>query len=48
RIAMAFTVAGLCSSEPVVIRDCSNVATSFPSFVDLANTLGLKVTEKKV
>lgn len=48
RIAMAFTVAGLCSSEPVVIRDCSNVATSFPGFVELANTLGLKVTEEKV
>lgn len=47
RIAMAFTVAGLCASGPIVIQDCSNVATSFPGFVDLANSLGLKVAEEK-
>ncbi|RLA43217.1 MAG: bifunctional prephenate dehydrogenase/3-phosphoshikimate 1-carboxyvinyltransferase [Gammaproteobacteria bacterium] len=47
RIAMAFTIAGLRSKMPVVVRNCSNVATSFPGFVDLANTLGLTITEEK-
>ncbi|WQH34612.1 bifunctional prephenate dehydrogenase/3-phosphoshikimate 1-carboxyvinyltransferase [Salinicola sp. LHM] len=45
RIAMAFTVAALRASEPVVIDDCANVATSFPGFVALANKVGLELTE---
>ncbi|WP_110643599.1 bifunctional prephenate dehydrogenase/3-phosphoshikimate 1-carboxyvinyltransferase [Salinicola sp. CPA57] len=45
RIAMAFTIAALRASEPVVIDDCANVATSFPGFVTLANKVGLELTE---
>ncbi len=45
RIAMAFAVAALRASEPVVIDDCANVATSFPGFVALANKVGLELTE---
>ncbi|WP_017926434.1 3-phosphoshikimate 1-carboxyvinyltransferase [Thioalkalivibrio sp. HL-Eb18] len=41
RIAMSFAMAGLRSSAPIRIRDCANVATSFPGFVDLARTAGL-------
>ncbi len=44
RIAMAFTIAGLRAQKPILIRNCSNVATSFPGFVELANSLGLRVT----
>ncbi|MGM0435162.1 MAG: bifunctional prephenate dehydrogenase/3-phosphoshikimate 1-carboxyvinyltransferase, partial [Pseudomonadota bacterium] len=43
RIAMAFAVAALRASGPVVIDDCANVATSFPGFVALANQVGLTV-----
>lgn len=43
RIAMAFAVAGLRASEPVLIDDCANVATSFPGFVDLAQALNMRV-----
>lgn len=41
RIAMAFTIAGLNASEPITVKDCANVETSFPGFVDVANAAGL-------
>lgn len=40
RIAMSFAVAGLVASEAITIRDCANVATSFPGFLALANHCG--------
>ena len=40
RCAMSFVVAGLLAGDPVRIRDCANVATSFPGFVELANACG--------
>ncbi|RYD16704.1 MAG: 3-phosphoshikimate 1-carboxyvinyltransferase [Lysobacteraceae bacterium] len=40
RIAMAFTVAGLVASGALRIRDCANVATSFPGFAELARRAG--------
>lgn len=46
RIAMSFAIAGLRASGPILIRNCNNVATSFPGFVDLSNSLGLRVTEE--
>lgn len=44
RIAMAFAVAGLMSKAPIRINDCENVATSFPGFVELAQTAGMNIT----
>ncbi len=43
RIAMAFAIAGLRANEPITIRDCRNVSTSFPNFVSLAQKAGLKI-----
>ncbi|HSR63175.1 MAG TPA: 3-phosphoshikimate 1-carboxyvinyltransferase [Gammaproteobacteria bacterium] len=43
RVAMAFAMAGLVAREPVVIRDCANVDTSFPGFVTLARDAGLGI-----
>ncbi|PIE42881.1 MAG: bifunctional prephenate dehydrogenase/3-phosphoshikimate 1-carboxyvinyltransferase [Gammaproteobacteria bacterium] len=43
RIAMAFAVAGLRSEAEIVIRDCANVATSFPNFVELARRVGFNL-----
>ena len=40
RIAMSFAAAGLVAKGEVVIRDCANVATSFPGFLELANGCG--------
>ena len=43
RIAMAFSIAGLRATGQITILDCANVNTSFPTFVALANKLGLTV-----
>ena len=43
RIAMSFSIAALRASEPIVINDCANVATSFPGFVTLAQSVGLGI-----
>ncbi|GAP66986.1 3-phosphoshikimate 1-carboxyvinyltransferase [Mizugakiibacter sediminis] len=40
RCAMAFAMAGLIAETEVRIADCTNVATSFPGFIDLANGCG--------
>lgn len=42
RIAMAFAVAALRAERDIVIRDCANVATSFPDFLALAERVGMK------
>jgi len=41
RIAMSFAVAALRASGPITVRDCRNVATSFPQFPELARAAGL-------
>jgi len=46
RIAMAFAMAALRARAKIVIRDCANVATSFPGFVDLARRAGLAIEER--
>ena len=43
RIAMAFAVLGLGSTEGVRVDDASPIATSFPDFVPLMNGLGAAV-----
>jgi 3-phosphoshikimate 1-carboxyvinyltransferase len=43
RIAMAFSIAALRATGPITIHDCANVNTSFPTFVSLAQDLGLSV-----
>jgi len=43
RIAMAFAVASLKASDPIRILDVANVATSFPGFVELAQSVGVRI-----
>jgi len=45
RIAMSFAVAGLIAHGAVRINDCTNVATSFPGFLELANGCGFALRE---
>lgn len=45
RIAMAFAVAALRCRAAVTIRDCANVATSFPGFAAMARKAGLDIAE---
>jgi 3-phosphoshikimate 1-carboxyvinyltransferase len=44
RIAMAFVMAALRAEGEIVIDDCSNVNTSFPGFVELAEGAGVMLT----
>lgn len=43
RAAMSFAVAGLIAKSRVIVLDCINVATSFPHFVTLAQSNGLRL-----
>lgn len=45
RIAMAFAIAGAVAKSSVTIKDCVNVATSFPTFVQTANAIKLAIKE---
>ncbi len=43
RIAMSFAMAALRAGTEITIRDCANVTTSFPGFVQLASAAGLVI-----
>lgn len=47
RIAMAFAIAGAVSANPIVVRNCANVATSFPNFIAVAKELQILIEEKR-
>ena len=46
RIAMSFAMAALRSTGPISVKDCANVNTSFPDFIELAQASGLNVSRK--
>jgi cyclohexadieny/prephenate dehydrogenase / 3-phosphoshikimate 1-carboxyvinyltransferase len=43
RIAMSFAIAALRASAPIRVKDATNVATSFPTFVELAKQTGISL-----
>src|SRR5690606_9159250 len=43
RIAMAFAIAGIRASAPVLVKRIKNVATSFPDFVALTKQMGISL-----
>ena len=45
RIAMSFAIAGLISKKSITIMNTKNIATSFPSFVNLLRELGVEIFE---
>jgi 3-phosphoshikimate 1-carboxyvinyltransferase len=45
RIAMAFLTAGLASDKPIVVDDTAMIATSFPEFRGIMETLGARFKE---
>lgn len=47
RISMAMAVAGLTATNEIIIDDCANVNTSFPTFVELMNKIGMELTSLK-
>ncbi len=44
RIAMACSIASLRADGPILIHDCENVTTSFPGYIEMANSLGLSLS----
>jgi 3-phosphoshikimate 1-carboxyvinyltransferase len=46
RIAMSFAVAALASRNPVTVDDRAPIATSFPTFVAMMETLGVEQREE--
>ncbi|STX28948.1 3-phosphoshikimate 1-carboxyvinyltransferase [Legionella beliardensis] len=47
RIAMAFAIAGAAAKNEIIIKNCENVATSFPTFVNTANMIQLAIKEQR-
>ncbi|WP_166252104.1 bifunctional prephenate dehydrogenase/3-phosphoshikimate 1-carboxyvinyltransferase [Marinobacter salicampi] len=47
RIAMAFAVASLVATGEIEVTDCANVATSFPGFVELAQSVGIQIATEE-
>jgi len=43
RIAMSFSLSALRATGAITVKNCENVATSFPNFVELARGAGLKL-----
>jgi len=43
RICMSFLVAGLKCSKPITVKDCKNIFTSFPNFIELTSSIGYKL-----
>lgn len=44
RCAMSFLIAGQFSQKPITVTNCENIITSFPSFLTIANDLGLNIS----
>ncbi|MDC0061732.1 3-phosphoshikimate 1-carboxyvinyltransferase [Pseudomonadota bacterium] len=43
RIAMSFLIAGLKCTKPITVKDCKNIFTSFPDFIELISSIGYKL-----
>ena len=41
--AISFSVAGIIAKSPILIKNCNNVATSFPEFVETGKNLGINI-----
>jgi len=45
RIAMSFLISGIRSKNGVQVKDCNNIKTSFPNFIEVMNNLGMNIHE---
>lgn len=45
RIAMAFSMASVCSKKPIYIYGCENVSTSFPDFISFCKNVGINISQ---
>jgi 3-phosphoshikimate 1-carboxyvinyltransferase len=40
---MSFLIAGLKCSKPITVKDCKNIFTSFPDFIELISSIGYRL-----
>jgi len=45
RIAMAFAIAACHAQSDILIKNCENINTSFPGFIETANAAGMKINQ---
>ena len=45
RIAMAALVASCVSEKPIIVENCKNINTSFPTFKSIMNLIGMNIRE---
>ena len=43
---MSFLIAGIRTKDGLAVKNCENIKTSFPSFKDIMNSIGMKIDEK--
>ena len=43
RIAMTAIIASLVSNGDIVVEDCQNIGTSFPTFIKISNNIGMDI-----
>ncbi|VAW33090.1 3-phosphoshikimate 1-carboxyvinyltransferase [hydrothermal vent metagenome] len=44
RCAMSFLIAGQFASQTITVKNCENIMTSFPNFLNICHDLGLKIS----
>ena len=44
RCAMSFLIAGQLSKQAISVKNCENIITSFPNFLDICHDLGLQIS----
>ncbi len=48
RIAMSFLIAGLKCSQSITVKDCKNIFTSFPNFIELISSIGYRLENNNI
>ncbi len=43
RIAMTALIASLVSDGDILVENCKNIDTSFPAFIEIANSIGMDI-----
>ena len=46
KLAMAFSIAANIANSPILVQDCKNVETSFPTFIACAKSIGMHIVEE--
>jgi 5-enolpyruvylshikimate-3-phosphate synthase len=45
---MSALIASCASKEKIIVSNCENINTSFPTFISLMNSIGLDIYNKEI